>query len=815
MQVQSPPTAAASPSPQPGTVDFERTLNAEVLQSLFPVSLVLAGLYTFYTLSHLREGMPYSGWLAVIAVTNVVAFLILALLLRRQRLPARYAHPISMALTCGMLIHRFSDIFFTGLPQHTTNLIILLIGVGYILLATPWLIAVIVLTLGGWGLLLLRAADPTLWLEYVIALGAATALSFIIHFTRRQALFRHERLLEQNTQRTYELEHQTLHLATLTEVSQNVNALLDLDVLLNHVTDLIQERFRYYYVGIFLVDESKSYMVSRAGSGKSGSALAEQNFKLRIDQGLIGQAASHHEVVCVNDVQLDTRYVKSVLVPDTRAELVLPLEIGGELLGILDIQSERLNAFSEVDTQVFKSLADQVAIAINNALLYQSEYSRRMLTEMLYEVSYALSRTLNLQEVLDLILGNLVQIVPFDRGSVMLCQEESIEIVAAFGFPVGSAPTKISFPITRGDIFDQLRELKKPLIITDVRGRPDFQQVKGLPEARAWMGVPLIDEAQAIIGMFSLTRETPTAYTEDETTLALSFAGQTAIALNNARLYSELANAYAQLERIDHTKTDFIAVASHELRTPLTVLLGFAQLLIKSPDLKDHAMHRPMLDNILKSGTRLKEIIDTMVDMARIDNRTLEIYADTLALSSSIKAAVAPLREALAERRLTLVIEPLEELPLLQGDRDELVKVFYQLLINAIKYTPDGGHISVAGTTFAAGYRDVATAGVEIIITDTGIGIDPQHHDLIFEKFYQTGQVALHSSGKTKFKGGGPGLGLTIAKGIVEAHGGQIWVESPGHDEEGCPGSRFHVALPLKPPATLALPNKATQNGGS
>jgi len=126
-----------------------------------------------------------------------------------------------------------------------------------------------------------------------------------------------------------------------------------------------------------------------------------------------------------------------------------------------------------------------------------------------------------------------------------------------------------------------------------------------------------------------------------------------------------------------------------------------------------------------------------------------------------------------------------------------LHQVFVNIIGNAIKYTPDSGRIDISGQLLSSqetGSADFA----EITVKDTGIGIDPEHHERIFEKFYQIGAVALHSSGKTKFKGGGPGLGLAIAKGVIEAHGGKIWVESQGHDEEHFPGSTFYILLPVK-----------------
>ena len=124
--------------------------------------------------------------------------------------------------------------------------------------------------------------------------------------------------------------------------------------------------------------------------------------------------------------------------------------------------------------------------------------------------------------------------------------------------------------------------------------------------------------------------------------------------------------------------------------------------------------------------------------------------------------------------------------------------MFSNLIVNAIKYTPDGGKIRLHGRYWqeVAPQANWPAPGVEVIVSDTGIGVAPEAQTLIFTKFYQTGKVAFHSSGKTKFKGGGPGLGLAIAQGIIEAHQGQLWVESPGHDEERCPGSDFHVILP-------------------
>jgi signal transduction histidine kinase len=153
-------------------------------------------------------------------------------------------------------------------------------------------------------------------------------------------------------------------------------------------------------------------------------------------------------------------------------------------------------------------------------------------------------------------------------------------------------------------------------------------------------------------------------------------------------------------------------------------------------------------------------------------------------------------------RHLELAQSWAPDLPSVYLDPGEMGKVFRHLLYNAVKYTPDGGQIAVSARCVPLREDDEAVdfAGgfVEVIVSDTGIGIDPEVQEVIFSKFYQVEPLAFHSSGRTKFKGGGAGLGLSIARGIVEAHGGRIWVESPGCDEERCPGSRFRVMLPVK-----------------
>jgi signal transduction histidine kinase len=261
-----------------------------------------------------------------------------------------------------------------------------------------------------------------------------------------------------------------------------------------------------------------------------------------------------------------------------------------------------------------------------------------------------------------------------------------------------------------------------------------------------------------------------------------------------SRANVELTRALRQLEQLDRTKSDFIQVSAHELRTPVAALLGYAQMMQYNAKIQDDPELRVLVEGVVTSTKRLHRIFNSILDVSRLMSDELQVIHSPLNIAVVFEAVQAEFDAVLKERRLTMTLDGVNGLPICSGDPDLMYKVFYNLVNNAIKYTPDGGQIAVSGRTVET---DDLGRCVEIAVVDTGIGIAPQDLDLVFQTFYRTGEVALHSSGTTKFKGGGPGLGLAIAKGIVTAHGGRIWAESPGCDEETCPGSRFVVQLPV------------------
>ena len=616
-------------------------------------------------------------------------------------------------------------------------------------------------------------------------------------------------------QRTAELESRAVQLETSAALSQRITSLLDVDLLLQEASNLIHTNFSFDYVGVFLVEPQTDQLLLRADN--TGSPVP-----IRLPQdnsNIIGWVATHHQPKLISNKQQTVESQYRSHRSDTQTELALPLMMGGDLLGVLDIQCLQPYCIAESDIPVFLGLAAQISIAINNASIYKEELTQRQFAETLQNIGRDLTSTLNMSEVLDLILARVKTLLPYDRASILLWQGGELEIQAAIGFPPDSSPLQTKVPISedQDDVFVRLYHSKRPLIINSVANYPSWRGVEKIPLPGSWLGVPLIRDNEAI-GMLSLTHLEENIYTEQDAHTATAVASHAAVAVANAQYYMQikafseqleyevqnrthaLRNAYEQLERLDSTKESFISVASHELRTPITVLKGYSQLLIKDPVLEKSTYYSNLLQGMLKGVNRMHEIIDSMLDMAKIDGRTLRVYPESISIYTFVRELLDSLDEALQDRDIAITIEPdLLRLPSIEADHDGLKKILYHLIINAIKYTPDGGKITINGWAWHSRMDrvDWPDKGVEIIISDTGIGIDPHALESIFHKFYQTGEVALHSSGKTKFKGGGSGLGLAIVKGFVEAHQGLVWAESEKHDEALMPGSRFHVVLPL------------------
>jgi signal transduction histidine kinase len=330
-------------------------------------------------------------------------------------------------------------------------------------------------------------------------------------------------------------------------------------------------------------------------------------------------------------------------------------------------------------------------------------------------------------------------------------------------------------------------------------------------EERRWLSslnmelyVPILRQHE-LVGLLAFGPQPQgTAYYEEDLELMTALADQAALAIDGAHLFEQLAlinqevgQLNDRLAGLDQNKTDFLSIASHELRTPLTHIHGYSRMLLEltEDELRNPTYVKTLIEGVVKGSERMKDVVDMMFDVTEADVGEMNLFLGPVALEEVLEQASRPFLAALDERRIAFSKGGIRDLPMIEADGTRLVQAFENLIGNAIKYTPDGGMISVEGRSVTL---DDLGPAVEIVVTDTGIGIAPEHQEQIFEKFFRVDDTLHHSTGKTKFKGAGPGLGLTLVKGIAEAHSGRVWVESLGQDELNLPGSKFFLVIPIE-----------------
>jgi signal transduction histidine kinase len=396
--------------------------------------------------------------------------------------------------------------------------------------------------------------------------------------------------------------------------------------------------------------------------------------------------------------------------------------------------------------------------------------------ERILRISQILTSTLQLEPLLQTITQSAIELTDTAASSIMLVDKNTGEL--HFEAVSGSKREKVkrvTVPL-EGSIAGWIVREGKPLLIPDVRQDARFYtQVDETTdfETRSILGVPLQVRGKVIGVLEALNKTGDGIFTQDDVHTLSTLAAHAAIAIENARLVTEIQKAYEELSELDRLKSEFVAIASHELQTPLTVILGYASFL--KEDATGAASEQA--DVVLQSALRLRSLIDDMVNLRHVETGGAELELEQLSLHELVTTITGEFASLAEARKQNVSIKLASQPPMVEADRQKLRLVLANLLSNAIKFTPEGGRIQVA----------VETKGNEVWVSirDTGIGIPPRKQERIFDRFYQ-----VEPSLTRRFEG--MGLGLSIAKGMIELHGGRIWVESV----EGM-GSSFTFALPL------------------
>ena len=324
----------------------------------------------------------------------------------------------------------------------------------------------------------------------------------------------------------------------------------------------------------------------------------------------------------------------------------------------------------------------------------------------------------------------------------------------------------------------------------DARGAYDWLIV--LRVLKEEIGKRLEKDYPAEVALYAWRKlDVPLTYAIIETT-------QLASDIERADLLEHMVELRKQREHFEESKNKFIAVAAHELKTPLTIVEGYTNIL-RSKTADDQQL-QIFVQGLSNGVQRMDEIIGDMLDVSLLDLESIELKYQAINLERLVLMMADSLDKFFARRQVELVIMPFAVNSHTWGDPEKLKKALTKVVMNGLKFTPDGGRVTISAADTLVRQNEATDdlAGyVDIQISDSGIGIDGRNLEAIFNRFDSLADASLHSSSKTQFKGGGPGLGLPIARGIVEVHGGRIWAESPGCDEDACPGSTFHIELPI------------------
>jgi signal transduction histidine kinase len=447
-------------------------------------------------------------------------------------------------------------------------------------------------------------------------------------------------------------------------------------------------------------------------------------------------------------------------------------------------------AFTDKQIELLKTFADQAVIAVENVRLFKELEARtadltRSVEQLtaLSEVGRAVSSTLDLEMVLTTIVSRAVQLSGLDGGVVFEYDESVEEFVQRVATETGGAlaEARRTTRIRKGEgVLGRTAITLEPAQVSDItlpgayEGRLRENLVKS--GIRAILAVPMVREGQ-LIGCLGVTRNQPGDFPADTIDLLRTFATQSALAIQNARLFQEIADKSRQLEAASQHKSEFLANMSHELRTPLNAIIGFSEVLAQGMFGEVNDKQSEYLHDILESGRHLLSLINDILDLSKIEAGRMELELAEFDLPQAIQNALTLVRERALRHGIALhhVID--DRVGDIRADERKVKQVLLNLLSNAIKFTPEGGRIEVRAAS--------TDRMVEVSVTDSGVGIALEDQEAVFEEFRQVGTADK--------KAEGTGLGLALSRKFIELHGGRISVTS----QVGV-GSTFTFTLPMR-----------------
>jgi signal transduction histidine kinase len=504
---------------------------------------------------------------------------------------------------------------------------------------------------------------------------------------------------------------------------------------------------------------------------------------------MTGRVLLEGRALQIADLASDPEYKmpESLTVAKTRTLLGVPLMREAEPIGVMSLSRQRVEPFTEQQIELLKTFADQAVIAIENvrlldALRHRTDELGRSVGELqaLGEVSQAVNSTLDLETVLSTIVAKAVQLSGTEAGAIYGYDEQAREfhLRATYGMDQGliDALTQRHIGLDDPNFASALAQ-HEPTQVAHLKGAAPSAVNDIILRAgyRALMVAPLM-RGEDIVGMLVVRRRTPGEFARNTVDLIKTFAAQSALAIQNARLFHEIEDKGHQLEVASQHKSQFLANMSHELRTPLNAILGYTELMADGAYGEPSEKMLGILKRLEANGKHLLGLINDVLDLSKIEAGQLVLELSDYSVQDIAQTVRSTLEPLAADKKLAFKLELAPELPAGHGDGRRLTQVLINLVGNAIKFT-DAGEVAIKA--------EANNGSFYVSVRDTGPGISAADQAKLFQEFQQADNAI------TKKKGG-TGLGLAISKRIIEMHGGKIWVESqPGQ------GSTFAFTLPV------------------
>ena len=473
-----------------------------------------------------------------------------------------------------------------------------------------------------------------------------------------------------------------------------------------------------------------------------------------------------------------------------RSAVTVPMLREGDAVGAILVTRRQPGPFSDTDVNLLKTFADQAVIAVENVRLFKELEARtaalsRSVEQLtaLGEVGRAVSSTLDLETVLATIVSRAVQLSGLDGGVVFEYDAVAEEFVQRVATETGAAlaEARRTMRIRKGEgVLGRTAITLEPVQVPDITEPAAYEgrlrETLIASGIRAILAIPMIREGE-LIGCLGVTRNRSGEFPAETIELLRTFATQSALAIQNARLFHEIEDKSRQLEAASRHKSEFLANMSHELRTPLNAIIGFSEVLGERMFGELNQKQDEYLKDIHASGQHLLSLINDILDLSKVEAGRMELELTEFNLPATLDNALTLVRERAGRHGIALHLTVDDRVEHVQADERKIKQVILNLLSNAIKFTSEGGRIEVRAVPI-----DYV---VEVSVSDTGVGIAPEDQEAIFEEFRQVGTAAK--------KVEGTGLGLTLSRKFIELHGGRIWVES----QMGA-GSTFTFTIPVR-----------------